>query len=269
MLLKCTFRRLGILQSQQARKNQQEIETAAALSNLGILEFVDGRFEDAKKLLEEALALRRPWLHKKKPEGETSYESMETVAVSLCKDHRFCRAPEDQRVLAKELKEHGQLDAVIADTINNLAACLEVLGQLEEARPLYEESLQLRKIVHGEYSLKVAESMQNLATVLDSQGHLKEAEELLEKSLAIQMELAGENSPEAAVSMNNLGVLCTHLGRLDKAQRLLEQAVATRVLFYGDDHQLTISARRNLEYVKNRKRSLAERPMSENIHVAT
>ena len=35
---------------------------------------------------------------------------------------------------------------VIADTINNLAACLEVLGDLHAARPLYEESHQLRKV---------------------------------------------------------------------------------------------------------------------------
>lgn len=259
-----------IFQSQKAGQTEEDLEQAATLSNLGILEYADGRYEEAMTLLKEALALRRPWLHKKKAEGEISkYESMDTVAVSLCKDHRFCRLPEDQRVLAKELREHGALDAVIADTINNLAACLEVLGQLDEAKPLYEESMQLRKIVHGEQSLKVAESMQNLATVLDSQGYLTEAEELLEKSLAIQLEQAGENSPEAAVSMNNLGVLCTHLGRLEKAQRLLEHAVTTRVLFYGDDHQLTISAKRNLEFVKNRKRSLADRPLSENVHIAT
>ena len=260
-----------IFQSQKTGHTEEDLEQAAALSNLGILEFADGRYEEATTLLKEALALRRPWLHKKSAESDKTkiYESMDTVAVSLCKDHRFCRVPEDQLVLAKVLREHGALDAVIADTINNLAACLEVLGQLDEARPLYEESMQLRKVVHGEHSLKVAESMQNLATVFDSQGHLTEAEELLEKSLAIQLELAGENSPEAAVSMNNLGVLCTHLGRLEKAQRLLEQAVSTRVLFYGDDHQLTISARRNLEFVKNRKRSLAERPLSENVHIST
>ena len=41
---------------------------------------------------------------------------------------------------------------------------------MEEAKPLYEESLQLRTVVYGERSIKVAESKQNLATILDSQG---------------------------------------------------------------------------------------------------
>ena len=46
----------------------------------------------------------------------------------------------------------------------------QVLGSMEEAKPLYEESLQLRTVVYGERSIKVAESKQNLATILDSQG---------------------------------------------------------------------------------------------------
>lgn len=38
---------------------------------------------------------------------------------------------------------------------------------------------------------------------------------------------------------------------------------------YSDDHQLTACAKRNLEYVKNKRRSLAGRPLAENVHVAT
>ena len=37
-----------------------------------------------------------------------------------------------------------------------------ITGYLDEARRLYEESLEMREIVHGKHSLKVAESMQNL-----------------------------------------------------------------------------------------------------------
>jgi tetratricopeptide (TPR) repeat protein len=107
--------------------------------------------------------------------------------------------------------------------------------------------------------------MQNLATILDSQGHLCEAEELLEKSLAIQRDIAGENSPESAVSMNNLGVLLAHLGKLERAQKFLESAVTTRILYYGDEHQLTVCVKRNLDYVKNKRKSLADQPLSEKV----
>ncbi len=130
-----------------------EISQATALSNLGILEFADGRFEEAKKLLQESLRLRKNWFQRKQTQqgdtGGTRFEdSMEMVSLELSKDNRFCRIPNEQRILAKELKEHGAIDSVVADTINNLAACLEILGCLDEAKPLYEESLQLRKVTN-------------------------------------------------------------------------------------------------------------------------
>lgn len=58
----------------------------------------------------------------------------------------FCKVPEEQKLLAQELNKHGQVDGVIADTINNLAACLELLGRIEDAKVMYEESLKMRKV---------------------------------------------------------------------------------------------------------------------------
>ena len=60
----------------------------------------------------------------------------------------------------------------------------------------------------------------------------------------------------------------THAGQLDKAQKLLEEAVTTRILYYGDDHQLTLCVKRNLQYVKNKRASLAQRPLSESVNVS-
>ena len=109
----------------------ESIPKAAALSNIAILEFADGRYDEAKKLLEEALAIRRSWFVSKRPdEIAPGYASMEMVSVALSKDNKFCRTPNEQKILGSELKEHGALDSVIADTMNNLAACLEVLGEL-------------------------------------------------------------------------------------------------------------------------------------------
>lgn len=241
---------LNALQILRDYEMHEDLHTAAALSNIGILDFAEGRFSEAKTLLEESLAIRKGWSPMNKPVSFD--ESMETISLSLLKDNFFCRVPEDQKLLAKELKNHGQTDAAIADAMNNLAACLEVLGNLDEAKPLYEESLNLRKIVYGESSVKVAESMQNLSTILDSKGRLREAEILLQKALLIHKDKLGEDCPETAVTMNNLGVLCTHLGRFNEAKAFFEHAVRIRILFYGDDHPCTLCARRNLDYLLNR-----------------
>lgn len=111
--------------------------------------------------------------------------------------------------------------------------------------------------MYGDKSVKVAESMLNLATILDSRGQLIEAEELLHQALQIYIEKVGEDSPEVAITMNNLGVLVCHLGRLEEAQNLLESACQIRQFFYGEGNQQTVSAKKNLEYIKNKRETIA------------
>lgn len=45
-----------------------------------------------------------------------------------------------------ELREHGSLDAMIADVLNNLAACYEATGRLDYASHLYEEVHAFRSV---------------------------------------------------------------------------------------------------------------------------
>ena len=82
-------------------------------------------------------------------------------------------------LLAKPLYEESlpsyhhplsSLPIIITTSLLCHSSLRQVLGNMDEAKPLYEESLQLRTVVYGERSIKVAESKQNLATILDSQG---------------------------------------------------------------------------------------------------
>ena len=43
----------------------------------------------------------------------------------------FHRLPDSQKILASILTEHSDIDALISDLLNNLAACNEVLGKLK------------------------------------------------------------------------------------------------------------------------------------------
>jgi hypothetical protein len=50
------------------------------------------------------------------------------------------------RTVLNQLNEYSTLDAMIADLFNNLAACHEVIGEIQDAKKLFEESLQLRRV---------------------------------------------------------------------------------------------------------------------------
>jgi hypothetical protein len=68
------------------------------------------------------------------------------IALNLSRENLFSQRTPEERAIAHELRQHGAVDAVIADTMNNLAACNEVIGNYAEAKKLYEDSLHLRRL---------------------------------------------------------------------------------------------------------------------------
>ena len=66
-----------------------------------------------------------------------------------------------------------------------------------------------------------------------------------------------------------VSVLLILVGQLDRAEQLLTEAVTIRMLYYGAEHQLTLCAQRNLQYVKNKRHSLAQRPLSDGTNEST
>lgn len=224
-----------------------QMHQAVVLSNLGVIDFAQGRYEDAHRLLQLALE------QLKAREGlvihDTSTVSLTALSLAIKKDRGFQK---DYSVTASELREHASVDAMVADLLNNLAASFEIMGHPEDARRMYEDSMKLRVVVYGPHSLKVAESMQNLATILDQQGSMIEAESLLSRALEIEIQELGPKHVETAVTMNNLGVLCAHLGMLDRAKDLILESVTIRRDHYGDSHHLTLCAQQNLTFVDNK-----------------
>jgi len=269
--------------------------TSAALTNLGILEFAQGRFHEAKKLHVEALQMRRKALKKGKDKDKgkgkdkgkdkgsgslslgredssetissdgagsgtgtgtgtgsgSSMQGLETLSASLRKDSR-CGQHTPEQSLITRIEKHEKVDGLLADSLSNLAACYELLGDFEAAIGLYREALEIRKVLFGVKSLRTAESMQNLGLALDMQGNLEEAYDMMALSLSIHEKILGSNNPESSVLLNNIGVLLCQLGRLDEAVTILERVVSIRKLMYGTEHFYTVSARQNLTYVYNR-----------------
>ena len=97
---------------------------------------------------------------------------------------------------------------------------------MDEATPLYEESLRIRKRVYGNEHPAVATALNNLAGLLTAQvrakghtllsqvalncslqGKYDEAKLMHEESLRIRRKALGNEHPDVAQSLNNLAVL--------------------------------------------------------------
>ena len=79
-------------------------------------------------------------------------DGLESLAIDLSRNRMFWQAPVTNHRLAAALKAHSSVDGVTADSLNNLAACMEVLGKLDEAKPLYEvRSMVRNRIRDGDW----------------------------------------------------------------------------------------------------------------------
>lgn len=70
------------------------------------------------------------------------------------------------------MRQHDSIDALIADSLNNLGGCYEVQGALNKAQQMYAEAIELRTVIFGPDSIQTAESMLNQATVKSAQVNI-------------------------------------------------------------------------------------------------
>jgi len=121
----------------------------------------------------------------------------------------------------------GAEHALVARSMHNVATCLRWLGRLDEAGPLLERSLAIRRAVHGPADSRVGVGLRGLGELRILQDRLDEAETALLASLAIAEKKGPEHSEVAAV----------------------EVALATLHQRRGDCPRAVAAARRALEIV--------------------
>jgi eukaryotic-like serine/threonine-protein kinase len=134
-----------------------------------------------------------------------------------------------------ELRNQPDLQANVLDTIGGAYLGL---GLHEQAQPLIEQGLDVRRELYGERSVPVAQSLYSLTRVYENKGDLDTAERLARDSLAINREIKGEASLEAATSLCRLGVILREKDQLSAAAALLEDCRKIRGAILGRYHEL-------------------------------
>ena len=80
-------------------------------------------------------------------------------------------------------------------------------GKLDEATPLYKESLAIRKNVFGDEHPKVATALNNLAVLLYHQQKYNEAKTHMEQAFNIQAKVLGPDHPNTKAAEETLKVI--------------------------------------------------------------
>jgi len=263
----------------------QPIVRADLMSAIGTIDYELGRFDRARALHEEALALRRST----GDEGIEAADGISALSVIALAQGRIEEAERLGRELLEVARRHaGERSEATAKGLNNLGVILQNQGRFREAEPLflearavhdslpagsaelganidnnlgalctnegrpaeaakwYRRALERNLALRGPEHPEIAIHLNNLASALAALGETAEAERCFRDALAMRRKLLGDEHPKIATSLNSLGAFLRRSGRLDEAEAMLREALALHARTRGEEHPACASALQNL-----------------------
>jgi serine/threonine-protein kinase len=136
------------------------------------------------------------------------------------------------RKIQSDLKEQPEVQASMLNTIGRVYI---KLGLYDEAIPVLEKSLELRKQAYGDKNLEVASTMKTLASALQNAGQYDTAKKLITKALAIQRSVLGNRHAEVAGSLTILGDTLYEIGKYDEAEAAYREALKINSKVLGEE----------------------------------
>ena len=226
------------------RLGVEPLATASVLDSAGDYLEGRGRYVDARRLQERALAIREERLG---PDDPDTAWSLYNLARVLAEQGDLDGARRwHERALAIREARLGKDHPTTANSLNNLANVLAAQGNLDGAGRLYERALAIWEARLGPDHPNTAWSLSSLANVLAKQGDFDGARTLCERALAIREARLGPDHSKIADSLDNLADVVRAQGDLGHARPLLQRAVSIREARLGPDHPSTVQSRETL-----------------------
>jgi eukaryotic-like serine/threonine-protein kinase len=212
----------------------EQLRRAFLLVTLALIDGETGAHEDAKRLLERAIALRETALGSEHPLVAYSLDSLANVHYATGAYDEAKRLYE--RAIALREAALGPEHPRVAYSLNSLAAVHYATGDYDEAKRLYERALGIWQATLGPEHPDTARGLNNLAAVHEVLGAYDEAEGLYARTLTVLETALGPEHPNVASSLGNLANVHYATGAYDEATRLHARALASLEKALGPDH---------------------------------
>jgi len=125
--------------------------------------------------------------------------------------------------VSRELTGQPDVQAELMDSIGEVALGL---GRFDQAQPLLERALELRRGTFGPESLPVAMSLEHLGLLKQQRSERAAAEALLRQALALKRRLLGDRDLAVAKTLNELGDVVAGEVRYVDAEKLHQEALS-------------------------------------------
>lgn len=211
--------------------NEDNLYVAQAKNCLGNIYRQDGRYSEAKTLLQSALTMQQKIFNQ---ENIDSAITMRDLALVEAEEANFKEA----ETLLK--KSQSIIDSLAGADHPERAAAANTLGYLylrdgkyAEAQPLFVKAMELSQRVLGENNLVTARSARNLGDLSVKLNKLTEAKAYYQQALNIDEVLFGKNAPQIAGALISLANACGALGQSAEAEPLLKRAAEIKNVLPG------------------------------------
>ena len=161
-----------------------------------------------------------------------------------------------RKALTLSQTTYGARHPEVGATRAHLARVLSNARRFDEARPMFEEAIEILVESEGQGSTRVAAAMDGFGRVLRQQGELDAAVEMHRKALAAWRAAVGDDHPDVGVSLMHIGYTLAAKEDWAEAAKVFDEAEAVLRRAIGDDHPQLI-------YVSNSRATMLlklERP---------
>jgi eukaryotic-like serine/threonine-protein kinase len=236
-------------------RNQPDVR-AEMLGVIGWVFNMVGRYDRARPLLEEALAIKR----------QRHREDHEDVAENLMWLGEVLRARGEDTAAESALREalairrrlFGTRHFLIARSLNSLGFLQRNRGDFIEAERTYREALAMERATAATPSHVLNNALNGLGASLFGQGRYPEAEQILREAVTVGRQVLGRDHPELLPNLTNLANTLQEQGDLAGAEPVQREALAGARRVLGEGHPLLGAYAANMGELLRRKGELRE-----------
>ncbi len=208
------------------------------ISNLGLINLVQGKTLAAESMIKEALDDSERRLGKNSAAYIANLNNYAKYHQSLGKYNEAEKEFEEALNLAQTFFGDGMQRAII---LNNKAMLLHVMGRYDEAFALMDQAMKSsevapKKVLQGKNSFDNRKFRANLATMYQLSGRLEEAEREFLAIKKVFENRAQSKNIEYAGLLNQLGILYIQLGKHEQVRDLLVQSGEIYRKRFGDQN---------------------------------
>lgn len=206
---------------------------ARMLDALGEIYANLGEYDEARRLLERALQLRRATLGEQHVDVAQSLNHLGTLARRLA-DYTAAESLY-LSALAIERRALGDSDLAVARTLSNLGFLMPYVARLAEGEAYYRSALAITRRAKPAGDPDVAYAVGRLSETLARRGKRAEAENLLREVVAARRRMALQQDPTLAGTLLSLAdLIAADSGRVREAESLYREALAIQRRTFGD-----------------------------------